>query len=76
MSLFSLCPLLIGEAGETQDHSRQGLPASVLSFLPKAQGQHEAREGTNYEIVLLKPITGATELRLLGNRGKLKIWEI
>lgn len=69
MSLFSLCPLLIGEAGESQDHSRQGLSASVLS---KAQGQLEAREATDYEIVLLKPITGATELRLLRSRGSLR----
>lgn len=40
---------------------------------PKAQGQLEAREVTDYEIVLLlKHIPGPTELRLLGSRGSLR----
>lgn len=76
MSLFPLHSLLTGsrqqKAGETQDLHLAGL-ASVLCLLPKAQGQLEAREVTDYEIVLLlKHIPGPTELRLLGSRGSLR----
>lgn len=48
-------PLLTGlrqqKAVETQDPHPAGL-VSVLCLLPKAQGQSEAREATDYEIVL------------------------
>lgn len=47
------------------------MSASVRSFPPKAQG-HRKPEATDYDIIPLKHITRATELRLLRSRGGLR----